>query len=475
MPYFRYVCTNCSEPWKWDVPTYLGGALFLCTVCNVTQRIPHYCPTCNPPSLDAVIKFENPRESGNLSGGKLVTCSIGHPYHIPVSEAEAYEKLGQIGDQIGQNYNQTSQVLKLAEDLRKKVSGGMCKGVAMDWIRRALLSYQDTGKMSPNRAAFGTPTGNRQAEKEAIRDRRHATAFLNLSMDVVNRFQDEHCAGENAKRKRDKEAEEDQALVDVKKMSSGQLGGKDPQQFYDGRIQEIRKKYADLAKAPDKPIMENYWEEYARKMDTHLADDRRTQGKHGSSERGFSRLTLVTASDFKVVNGVNLFVTQLLNNGAFATNHAALVNFAPMDDSAGHAIAILRLNSGDYLLFDPNYGTFKLSQENTRKAVVYLFLIVYPHSDGGDSKVYQDTNGNVKASYEIFKGNAKSVQATSQTLVVKTELPESPIVMQPVPVPTKPALSGNNQARLASPGQFSTGNTRGMSSAMAQRMAMFNK
>lgn len=84
----------------------------------------------------------------------------------------------------------------------------------------------------------------------------------------------------------------------------------------------------------------------------------------------------------------------------------------PKEGVSGHAFAALHQNQGpEYHPFDPNFGTYKLTTEKLREAVVYIFKTTYPNVPGGnnsDNKAYE-IGGKVEGEYTIFQGGLHTV------------------------------------------------------------------
>lgn len=447
----EYVCPNpqCKAAWTWTETFYRGGTPFQCDSCKSTSTIPLYCPKCCPPQMDKKKYLQTP--SGFL-GGESYVCPSKHRFTVPVLIGEVHSRLGEWGNEIGQ-YHQSDRIKTLpGQQLKSLVSGGYCAGVALDWIRRALLggklNYTD-GKVRQDVRAAIAWTQQTPEKKNAFLQTKYSTLKAGLNQKV--------------------QADMKQANLDIEEVTKkanllfekiGQATDLSPQQrkaayekaqaAYDKAVSAIRaegdakeEKYTAAVNTwRSKPVMERFWPEYGGVMDEYLAKDRLKRGKTGPSKRGFSDLTIVKSVNTTEFGGVAALIDALICEPEFKGNRAAYFGInPPLADATGHAIAILRQNTGgSYHLFDPNFGTYELTAQKLREAVVYIFKKAYPNIPSGnnsDNQAYE-IGGKVKGEYTIFEGAQKTVSTPVPLLkpatIVKAEQPK---VLAPMTTPPK--------------------------------------
>jgi hypothetical protein len=365
---------------------------------------------------------------------------------------EVHSRLQSWGTEIGQ-YHQSKGIEALPQgDLKKIVSGGYCAGAALDWIRRALLGSK-LEKLSPDNP--------KQLYKGAIAHSQQTpekkTAFLKTEGDKLEA---------EVSRRHDQINNDAQAQVDeaLKKLNEFFVErAKDPaitQAEYNAECASAKAAYettkkAILAARDEKvkannaqmtawnstPTMEKFWGEFASIMDMALAKIK--ANKASPVKRKFTDLTIVKSVDNKEFTGVAALVEALLREPQFQGNRAAYVGInPPLKGVSGHAVAILHQNQPeDYHLFDPNFGTYKLTTEKLREAVVYIFKDAYPNIPTGnksDNKAYE-INGKIEGQYTIFEGMLKPVPTTTRPLT-PTPAPTTvaPKVLAPMPTTKKP-------------------------------------
>jgi LSD1 subclass zinc finger protein len=421
----KYICPaeSCRASYTLDETYYRGARSFQCSKCNTLSRIPLYCPTCWPKSAEQKGYLETPER---YLGGETFRCSRGHTFTVPVFQDDARAQLTSLGAPIGV-YNQSARLEQLADaTLKKEVSGGYCAGAVLDWVRRAVqggkVTYADVAPRQDRRAAVAWVENSKKTKD----------AFLKREMDAINderakSFKAGQVEVNDAAHLRDKAAVADlnrrlseyaerQGMTQPMYDQLAALARASYQMQLDNiehdRVQGVEaaraKANADAAAKTSSPIMERFWKQFSTKMDAVLDKDRAARGKRGPTSRGFSNLIVAKSVDtMEFAGGVKALIEAVVHDPAFHPNFAAYVSITPpLADATGHAIGILRRNTGDrFVMFDPNYGTFEFTGTNLKEAVQFLFKRAYPHSPsavGSDSHVYE-INGRVKGSYTIFE------------------------------------------------------------------------
>jgi len=340
-----------------------------------------------------------------------------------------HEQLGSWGTELGK-FNQSKGIDALRDPkLKPLVNGGFCSGAVLDWIRRALgpdpkLAYDQEKVQQLTRVATAQTKqakGVKQAFLDATKRKMDAalgtvsdTAWAESDLREKQALEKTNLVFEKVKTAKDMSRAEKEAACDKAQAN------------YDKAIERIRaERDAAIKAAKDKgnawqrkSEMEKYWATFAREMDEVLA---KLKSKSGNPvKRRFSDLSVLKSVDTTEFGGVAALVATLLSEPTFKGNCAAYLNIdPPIAGAVGHAVAILRQNQGgDYHLFEPNFGTYKLSTEKLREAIIYLFTKAYPNLAGGnasDNKPYE-INGKVFGRYAIFEGGLKPVPAPAPIL-----------------------------------------------------------
>lgn len=422
-------CTHksCNKELNFEERTFLGGALVNCGVCHRNFTIPLYCPTCDPPIKETKTWLRRPE---GFIGGQLLTCPKGHSFRVPLYGPEIHDRLASMGTELSR-YHQSAHIDALVEGSRKTaVSGGYCAGVALDWIRRALLGGKASFKDVEGRLEMMTFSGPMPEEdgdiyRARIQDERAAEAWVKQSkpatekilgkqQSILERKAVEHRAAMTAGL--DSAFEKYKAVL--AKIDSGKFDAmkkdllrKQAREVYLRADASHRSKHDKEIKKMNTvigmPEMQRIWGDYSKLMDEWVKAERLAEGKVGGSKRPFSNLKIVRAQELKTwTSGVSELIDALLSDPAFRANRAAYLGVNPPSGGSGHAIAIHRLNTGGrYHVFDPNYGVYELTAPKLREVVLYLFRTVYPYSGGPGSDHHAfEVAGQVKGRYTIFEG-----------------------------------------------------------------------
>ncbi len=291
----------------------------------------------------------------------------------------------------------------------RPLGGGYCAGVALDWVRRVLLSAE-----------------NRDA------------AYLNY------RFE---------------------GIVEGKESN---LGGHTRQEAKASGTQTVNRMAKAYALEPD-----NRWLRNKTTQETTLHQglwDQNMQAIEKSRGPGkkkpFTNISLV-ASDQTFYKGADQWRAALLGGtgggGVVPTGHAARFDFSPTNGQAGHAVAVWRrrenlAQTDSYYLFDPSLGVFSFSAAGLDSALSVLFAY-----QGGDVPFNDDSVSpdGATVSYYVFKPTTGAVETGQQPVQVKPPVQNPQATaqttpqpkLQPTPQPTpQPKLQPTAQPSLqASP------------------------
>jgi hypothetical protein len=346
--------------------------------------------------------------------GSTVRCAAGHEFAVPVYDADVYAVLDALGARIG-SYTQTAHIAALpGQALRTQMADGFCEGAVLNWLRRALFSGGGRRKA----AAPATPgQGGHAALAQLKAAGDNLTAVRSAAIASVNaKRQEEHGrytrnhAALGAKYTAD-EITEQQYLAATAELTART-------DAFDSRATHA---VETIRSAPE---MQSVWPTIAREMDDRHREARRTAGQSETLSRAFSNMVVVRAADPATHRGVPTVVATALRHTA--AGQGVSINFRPpTQGSTGHAVGVIRLNTGDqYLLFEPNYGVWGFrGAGNLLKALKFVFCTAYPNLGGAlhrDAHVYE-INGVVEASYTVFASAIAPPHAT-----VAPSLPPQP-------------------------------------------------
>jgi hypothetical protein len=322
---------------------------------------------------------------------------------------EIRDKLKERGTAIG-DYQQLLLVGKASPAMQGHITDGFCAGASVDWLRSVLqgaapdhrpdvtmagVAYlaQTPSQREKFRADFNSKV--RKLEDESLRTLNQNIRSLNeraqqiLDMKVKN-------AGPSLT-----QPQLDQLTAEVQTAVSART---------QAMQEEARINKDKFAAALSKDsTFDRFWTHFGKFVDEKLAQ------KLGSQK--YSNLTVVGSSkpEFYGPHGVVKLIDAVLNDARLTAGNGVLLGIYPPSEAGGHAIAIRRLNTGEYHLFDPNFGVFAFKFEDLRWAFAFLFLKGYPTLETGtrDNKHYEIA-GMVRGEYVIFRGTHSSTPAVKQ-------------------------------------------------------------
>jgi hypothetical protein len=308
-----------------------------------------------------------------------------------------------LGQEIG-HYHQESERAKAPTQLRGHMSKGFCAGASLDWLRTVMNGGNAASGPDVMTAGIAfvkqTPTARNEfyasfnknlstAKASSLENaNRRITAMNQRAPDVIEQKVKQLADQKMRERLPGITQNEMDAIVD------------EVQAAVERNKQRIEAEHASkFAGISTDAKFRAFWLEFGRTMDEKLAT------KFG--EYRYSNLTIARSSpdrQYGPPNGVLEVIVKILAEPSFSPLNGVLLGLCPGSGSgAGHGIAIHRLNSGDYHMFDPNFGTYKLDQLNLKKAFCWLFLKAYPTMEDGthDNKAYE-IDGKVSAEYLIY-------------------------------------------------------------------------
>lgn len=453
---------GCTEQLSFETGSfpreYRGGQPYTCTRCRHRGLYPHYCP-------DGQGTFSFEREH---QGGRRVNCSCGRPFTIPVAgDAEVKARLERLGVRRLGRYQQGARIEALPEDtfesrtLKSEVSGGYCAGVVLDWIRRALLgpptppeaprtTYKEPEVKPSARVDQRAARAYQEVERARIRtnlDRTTAVAHANLGNITEGARRDrEHAAADaesdalyaeysrrfdayNARVREFNAQAIDRATLDqANALMEEALRAyrdfaprrtqrrEDAQRAYDQTTGAL---HARAAALNARTHLEHMWADFSSRMDALLAADRVARHKPaGPLARPFSDLTVARSTGKTTFNdGVRGLFAAVLDDDEFLPGRAASVGIDAQGGGSGHAVGFLKLPTGVFHMFDPNFGTFEAGRTALLEGLVYIFRVAYPNwpsARSSDNHPYEDTDGHASGHHTIFVGSQPAVPSVRE-------------------------------------------------------------
>lgn len=275
----------------------------------------------------------------------------------------------------------------------RPLGGGYCAGVALDWVRRVLLSAEN-------------------------RD----VAYLNY------RFE---------------------GIVDG---NEGNLGGHTRQEAKASGAQSLNRMAKAYALEPDNRWLRNKTTQETRldqgRWDQNMRDLEKSRGPN--KNKPFTNISLV-ASDQTFYKGADQWRAALLGGsgggGVIPTGHAARFDFSPTNGQAGHAVAAWRrrenlAQTDSYYLFDPSLGVFSFSAAGLDSALSILFAYQGADVPFNDDSVSPD---GATVSYYVFKPITGAIETGQQLVPVKPPVQNPQAAVQ---TPTQLELQPKLQPKL---------------------------
>lgn len=490
MPEYNFTCpkSDCKAASKVTSDRPIAGTRRVCGRCKAEFTVPLSCPSCPQPSQE----LDTP---DGLLGGRRFICPQGHAFTVPIVHEEVIAKMKTLGSQVGE-FQQGQRAASLAQPLRDRVSGGYCAGICLDWIRRVVQAGRASYEVSP----YGGTSKRSEQEiqsREAGQTHRGAQAWVTRSKEELEKFKAEEkrlwedqnkIAKRQAKSTQlssqleDLKAKSTEAyekyselhtaynvLVDVynhagsaaeqvsmkPRLDDGEAAYRKAHQVWRRFTTERDEVLAGLNKVVDKlsaanqqqgeqiatPVLQRFWGSYARTMDQFEMLRRMEGGKFWTvSKRPFSDLKVVmSAQPFE--SYIGSFVTMLLAKPEFAVTYAAILGFDKLQSQTGHAVAVHKLNTGKFHLFDPNYGIFEFDAAPLGEALCYLFEQAY---DG-----YISSSGKAKIDYTVFAHEGPAPPPSVLQLAPETadQRPQAPIQLSPAKMRVFERVRAENEAK----------------------------
>jgi hypothetical protein len=335
--------------------------------------------------------------------GSTVRCEAGHALVVPVYDADVYAALDALGVRIG-SYSQAAHIAALPDGaLRAQMADGFCDGAVLNWLRRALFGggRRKAASATPGQGAHAALAQVKASGSNLTAARSAAIATINARSGEVHEKYRRDFAAVGAAYQADR-ITEPQYMAVTQRLTAQNNAFK----------AKATRAVEDIRSAPE---MRAVWPTIAREMDERHRLARRHAGRTETLTHAFSDMAVVHATDPARYPGVLAAVaTALRHTGA---GQGVCFNISPPTrESTGHAVGVIRLNTGDqYLLFEPNYGVWGFrGARGLLEAIKFVFCTAYPNLGGAahkDAHAYE-IDGVVKASYTVFESAIAPPHAT---------------------------------------------------------------
>jgi hypothetical protein len=328
-------------------------------------------------------------------------CRLQYKIHAEVETMkyrEVRETLRGLGTEVGK-YSQAKRI-EANETLKNRVSSGMCAGAALDWLRSVLLGG-DAGKGPSDKGSMAAHIVQLNSTQQIFYNKRKAdlTKLHDAQRDECNKDITElgvklQSTLNNALTRPGMT----QALYDRLQDRATDLYNAEVERtktYYLSKMGQINSRLQTAS------LHQQFWVEFGKIVDNKL------------NMNAYSRLTVGACSSSTVYgppNGLLTFLNKVLTHDALQAGCGAAMGIAPPGKGAGHAVAVHRLNTGDFHFFDPNFGIYKLTARDLFRAILFLFLKAYPHMEGGNEADNQDyeVTGKVECDFLIYKAPGAS-------------------------------------------------------------------
>jgi len=289
-------------------------------------------------------------------------------------------------------YSQTDRI-KQSSALRGRVSDGFCSGACLHWLQLVLHGSDassgpdDIGALVAHFAAANT----------------RQTKFYEERKDLLKKADEDDIKATNESLRKLN------ALVTAK-QKAGTLTDEDVKEFEEGVEETNRRRTEKKIKIEGlkttESLYKQFWADFAKVMDDKVKSAK------------YKNLTIAHSSSSKIYGpkGTARVAVEVTDEKLLKVGHGAMLGLFPVSAADGHAVAIHHLNSGRYRFFDPNFGVYEYDLTNVRRAIVFLFLNGYPGMPSlslRDSKQYEDSTGNIRGEYVIYRGTMSSAHVAA--------------------------------------------------------------
>jgi hypothetical protein len=321
-----------------------------------------------------------------------------------------------LGDGFSQDSFRTQNVVEGAN-----IANGYCAGVALDWIRRVLQPRNRLGveRTGSTHLDYASPKYQETPERKVSTVRRMATAYGGSATSYVS---------ETDRSKLKQRLESLQNGTEQNYTAYG-LGVPIP-----GTVAQLLKKVWDVpgngsfkkfnlsnepagtltkstitqlltslnqsADPQEQPLATGgrEWTSFAGELDTRFQAIRISETRQVTA-RPFSNLQVVRSSPSTNYTSAGVWATVLDNDGLMVDG-ATLVSMKPTSVSTGHQIAIHQKSAEEFVLFDPNYGSFRCSATALGRCLQQLFWRPYLYNEGNGNSAKVQISGIMVATFD---------------------------------------------------------------------------
>lgn len=265
-----------------------------------------------------------------------------------------------------------------ANQFHQRGTAGFCRGASLDWIRRVL---NQTGRLAYNYDRNTTSGARRQAIMQSIQDRYDpATKTQQASLRRIGSAIDTETKAI------------DELAVKLRGMSRDTDQYDTLRKDWASRMETQDRRtanYAQLVHSANTQGIVPYWASLSKEFDQAV------QSAKPGSKKSFASIRAIDGRPATTITGDPSLVSAINSTVDLMSDGTCLLWTFESRGSAAHAIAIHQETSAQRYLFDPNYGVFVATGPEAmvkiKKAVLYLYKIVYPGNDKYEFTLFSRT------------------------------------------------------------------------------------
>ncbi|MEO7245796.1 MAG: hypothetical protein ABIX12_11695, partial [Rubrivivax sp.] len=328
-------------------------------------------------------------------------------------DASFVHHLGKVA-KLEKSFEQTTGLQAIESKLSKKVEGGYCFGACATWLTLALCKQAHT-EIDPANAKLV-----RNMAKGAVKYDKARPRAAGLLRDAALSGSSDRYEQIEQQRQNEWDAAEDEAFAALE--AAAQTWRDNFSTFSDHpvmkhQMDKVRKVLDDTERQTGIEIQAK--KQAAQKLAQGKADRAAQSGgavavtpeqvlkvawrilQKQEATKYTGALTPVKRIDGGQADTVGGFVCELIRAAAFTDGRGMIVNFttgastgtggqASVLAPAGHAIALHRVDSENFWLFEPNLGAFRVT---SRRKLIYALMLIM--ADGYDKRVLRDDDAIV--------------------------------------------------------------------------------
>ena len=322
-----------------------------------------------------------------------------------------------LGDGFSQDSFRTHNVIEGAN-----IANGYCAGVALDWIRRVLQPRNRLGveRTGSTHLDYASPKYEETHERKVSTVRRMATAYGGSATSYVSET-------DRSKLKQRLESLKEGAEVNYTGYGLGvpipgavaqmlkkvwevpgnstfkrfNLSSEPAGTLTKSTITQLLTYLNQNADPQQQPLATGgrEWARFADELDSRFRTIRISETRQVTA-RPFSNLQVVRSSPSTNYTSAGVWASALLDNGGLMVDGGTLVSMKPTSVSTGHQIAVHQKSAEEFVLFDPNYGSFRCSATALERCLQQLFWRPYLYTEGNGNSAKVQISGAMVATLD---------------------------------------------------------------------------